>query len=69
MYKELCGGSVVKNPAANSGDMGLIPELGRTHGEGNSIPLSTFVWEILWTEEPGMLWSMGLQKNWTQLSD
>ena len=24
-------------------------------------------WEILWTEEPGGIRSMGLQKNWTQL--
>ena len=26
-------------------------------------------WEIPWTEDPGRLQSMGLQKNWTQLSD
>ena len=32
-------GSVVKNPLANVGDMGLIPELGRSSGEGNSHPL------------------------------
>ena len=25
------GGSVVKNPSANAGDMGLIPGLGRSH--------------------------------------
>ena len=25
------GGSVVKNPPANAGDMGLIPDLGRFH--------------------------------------
>ena len=30
---------------------------------------SIFAWEIPWTEEPGKLQSMGLQKNWTQLSD
>ena len=33
------GGSAVKNPPANAGDMGLIPELGRSPGEGNSNPL------------------------------
>ena len=27
---------------------------------------SILVWEIPWTEEPGGLQSMGLQKNWTQ---
>ena len=30
----------------------------------SSIP----VWEIPWTEEPGGLQSMGLQKSWTGLS-
>ena len=30
---------VVKNPHANAGDIGLIPELGRSPGEGNGNPL------------------------------
>ena len=30
---------MVKNPLANSGDMGLIPGLGRSSGEGNGYPL------------------------------
>ena len=29
------GGSAVENLPANSGDVGLIPELGRSPGEGN----------------------------------
>ena len=33
------GGSVVKNPPANAGDMGLIPGSERSPGEGNSNPL------------------------------
>ena len=36
------GGSVVKNLSANAGDvrdMGLIPGLGRSLGEGNGNPL------------------------------
>ena len=33
------GGSVIKNLSANAGDVGSIPELGRSPGEGNSIPL------------------------------
>ena len=33
------GDSVVKNPPANAGDMGLIPGLGRSPGEGNDNPL------------------------------
>ena len=31
-------GSVVKNPPANAGDMGLIPSLGGCTGEGNGNP-------------------------------
>ena len=33
------GGSVSKEYASNAGDQGLIPELGRTPGEGNGNPL------------------------------
>ena len=33
------GGSVVKNPPANAGDSGSIPESGRSPGEGNGYPL------------------------------
>lgn len=37
--------------------------------EGNWLPHSSILacW-IWWTEEPGMLWSMGLPKSWTLLS-
>ena len=30
---------------------------------------SVLAQEIPWTEEPGGLWSMELQKSWTQLSN
>ena len=33
------GGSVVENPPANAGDVGLLPGLGRSTGEGNGNPL------------------------------
>ena len=33
------GDSVVKNPPANAGDMGSVPGLERSPGEGNSNPL------------------------------
>ena len=36
------GGSVVKNPSANAGDLGSIPRLGRSPGEGNGNPLQYF---------------------------
>ena len=33
------GGSVVKNPPANVGDVGSVPGSGRSPGEGNGNPL------------------------------
>ena len=33
------GGSVIKNPPANAGDLDLIPGLRRSPGEGNGNPL------------------------------
>ena len=33
------GSSAGKEPACNVGDLGLIPRLGRSPGEGNSYPL------------------------------
>ena len=38
------GGSMVKNPSANAGDVGLIPGLGRSPGEGNDNPLQYSCW-------------------------
>ena len=37
-YESFQGGSVAKNPPANAGDMGLIPELGRSPRGGNGNP-------------------------------
>ena len=57
------GGSVVKNPPVNAGDMGLIPGLGRSPGAEMATYSSILAWEIPQTEEPGDLQSMGLQKS------
>ena len=38
-YRGFLGGSVVKNPPANAGDMGSIPGSRESPGEGNGIPL------------------------------
>ena len=57
------GGLVVKNPAANAGDAG---DWGEPLAKGMAM---VFLPGKPWTEEPGRLQSMGLQKNWTQLSD
>ena len=53
---------MVKKPPANARIMGLIPGLGRSPGEGNATHSSILAWEIPWTEEPGGLQSMGLEK-------
>ena len=38
-YMYVCGGSDGKDSACNAGELGLIPELGRSPGEGNGYPL------------------------------
>ena len=66
------GGSGVKNPPANAGDlgdMGSIPGLEDSLEEEMATHSSILSWKIPWTEEAGRLWSMGSQKSWTQLSD
>ena len=62
------GGSVVKNPPVNAGNVISIPGLGISSGEMATYS-SILAWRIQWTEEPGGLQSMGLQKSRTQLSD
>ena len=63
------GGSEVKNPPANAGDMGLIPGLERSLEKEMATQSSILAWEISWTEEPSGLQSMGSQKSQTRLSD
>ena len=60
---------MVKNPLANSGDMGLISGLGRSAGEGNGYPLQYSCLGNPWTEKLGGLPSTGLQKSRMYLSD
>ena len=62
------GYSLVKTPPTKAGDMGLVPGLGRSSGEGNGTPSSILAWEISWAEGPGGLKSMALEKSQTQLS-
>ena len=44
-----------REPACNAGDMGSIPRLGRSPGEGTGNPLHILAWETPGTEEPGGL--------------
>ena len=58
-YRGCLGGSVVKNPPTNAGDMGLIPESGRSPGEGNGNPFeysclgNSMDGGALWGKHPG----------------
>ena len=54
------GGSVGKESACNAGDLGFIPGLGRSPGEGNGNPLQYSCFENP-TDEPGGLQFMGSQ--------
>jgi len=56
------GGSDGKESAYNAGGWGLIPGSGRSPGEGNGNPLQYSCLENPWTEEPGGLQTIGLQR-------
>ena len=56
------GGSDGKASAYNAGDPGSIPGSGRSPGERNDNHSSTLAWKISWTEKPGRLQSMRLQR-------
>ena len=62
------GGSDGKESACNVGDLGSIPGLGKSPGEGNSYLLQCSCLENSMDREPGGLLSMGLQSQ-TPLSD
>ena len=56
---------VIKNPSANAGDVrdpDLIPGLEDPLEKGIATRSSILAWRIPWTEEPGRLQSMGLQR-------
>ena len=63
------GGSDSKASAYNVGDLGLIPRLGRSPGEGNSNPLQD---SCLENPMDGGSWYTTIHevaKSWTRLSD
>ena len=45
------GGSAGKESACTVGDLGSIPGLGRSPGEGKDYPTSILAWKIPWTME------------------
>ena len=66
--RSFSGGSMVKNPPANAGDLGSIPGLGRSPGEGNGYPLQYSCLENFM--DRGAWWAtfMGLQKSDNSIS-
>ena len=63
------GGSEVKNPTANSVDMGSVPVSGKSLGEVNGSPLQYSYLENLRTVKAGGLQSVGSQESQTGLND
>ena len=55
------GGSLIKNPPPNAGDVGLIPASGRSPGEENGNPLHCSCLGNPKDEKPGWLQSTGPQ--------
>ena len=53
---------MVKNPLADAGDAGFVPGSARPPEKEMATHSSILAWEIPWTEEPGGLQSMGLQR-------
>ena len=62
MCNSFPGDSVIKNPLANAGDVGLILGSGRSPGEEMATCSSNLAWEIPGTEEYGGLKSRGSQR-------
>ena len=63
IFEFVPGSLVGKETACSVGDPGSIPGLGRFPGEGNATHSSILPWRTPWTEEPGMLQSMGLRES------
>ena len=62
-------GAEVKNLPASAGDLGSVPESGRSLGGGNGNPLQySYLGNSM---DRGTWWAavMGSQKSWTQLSN
>jgi len=70
---EIPGGSGGKESACNAGDLGLIPGLGRSPGEGNGNPLAICMEDSCMENsmKRGARWATvhGFAKSWKRLSD
>ena len=62
------GGSVLKNPPANIGDMGSIPGLGKSPGGENGNPFQCSCLGNLLDRGAWWVTAHGVTKSWTRLS-
>ena len=70
LYSQFCNCTKIPSPcssvgkewACNAGDPGSIPRSGRFSRKENGNHSGILAWRIPWTEEPGGLQSMGLQR-------
>ena len=62
IYYSFPGGSDSNESACDVGGQGLISGSGRSLEKGMATYSSTLAWRISWTEEPGRLQSMWLQR-------
>ena len=69
LFRGFSGGSTVKNPPANAGDVGLIPGLGRAPGGGKGNPLQYSCLEKPMDREAWWATVNRVAKSQTQLSD
>ena len=68
-YVGFPGGSDGKESACNAGDLGLIPDLGRSPGEGNSYPLQFSGLKNSTDREAWQATFYGFAKSQTRLSN
>ena len=69
MTRRFPSGSDGEESACNSGDPGLLPESGRSSGEGNRCPLHCSRLENSMDREAWRVIVHGAAKSWTRLSD
>ena len=60
---EALGSSDDKESTYNAGDLGSVPELGRSPREEYGYPLNILAWRIPWAEVSGRLQSRGHKES------
>ena len=65
MLNTFPGSSLIKNMLAGTGDVSLIPELGKSPGEGNGNPFQYFCLENSMDREAWRATVYGAAKSWT----